>query len=255
MEQAHKAQSPEGRIITAGFVVIGDEILSGRTHDKNIAYLAEFLTGLGIDLKEVRIVPDEEDRIIEAVNALRPRYTYIFTSGGIGPTHDDITADSIAKAFDTGIDHDPRAVAMLEERVGKEGLTEARLRMARIPTGADLIENPVSHAPGFHIGNVFVMAGVPTIMQAMLQELAPTLEHSTRMVSRSVECPLPESYIADPLRKIQEKFGKEVVIGSYPQSNNGIYSTQLVIRSRNETRLAEAEAAVKAAVDAALKQQ
>jgi molybdenum cofactor synthesis domain-containing protein len=141
-----------GDIVTAGFVVIGDEILSGRTKDKNIGYLAEFLTAIGVDLSEVRIVPDVEERIVEAVNALRARYTYVFTSGGIGPTHDDITADAIGKAFGVPVDHDPRAVEILTAFYPKGQLTEARLRMARIPQGADLIENAVSRAPGFRIG-------------------------------------------------------------------------------------------------------
>src|SRR5918997_1703422 len=145
--------------VTAGLLVIGDEILTGRTKDKNIGYIAEYLTGIGIDLKEVRIVPDEEAEIVAAVNALRERYTYLFTTGGIGPTHDDITADCIAKAFGVPIDVDPRAVAMMRERYKPEDLNEARLRMARIPHGADLIENPVSKAPGFKLGNVVVMAG------------------------------------------------------------------------------------------------
>src|SRR5687767_4759749 len=157
-------------LVTAAVLVIGDEILSGRTKDKNIGYIAEYLTAIGIDLKEVRVVPDEEDEIVAALNAMRRRYTYVFTTGGIGPTHDDITADCVAKAFGVPIDHDPRAVAILKERLGARGveLNEARLRMARIPQGADLVDNPVSGAPGFWIGNVIVMAGVPTIMQAML---------------------------------------------------------------------------------------
>src|SRR5437016_1922911 len=153
--------------VTAAILVIGDEILSGRTKDKNIGYIAEYLTAVGIDLKEVRVVADEEEAIVAALNALRHRYTYVFTTGGIGPTHDDITADSVAKAFGVGIDHDPRAVELLQQRFGGAALNEARLRMARIPDGADLIRNKVSTAPGFHIGNVFVMDGVPAIMQAM----------------------------------------------------------------------------------------
>ncbi|HUN10833.1 MAG TPA: competence/damage-inducible protein A, partial [Rhabdaerophilum sp.] len=139
--------------ITAAILVIGDEILSGRTKDKNIGYIAEYLTNIGIDLREVRVVPDDEAEIVAAVNALRGRYTYLFTTGGIGPTHDDITADCIAKALGVSIDLDPRAVAMLRERYTPEDLNESRLRMARIPAGADLIENPISKAPGFRVGN------------------------------------------------------------------------------------------------------
>src|ERR671911_63600 len=159
-------------LVTAGLLVIGDEILSGRTKDKNIGYLAEYLTNIGIDLKEVRVVADDEPAIVNALNALRHRYTYVFTTGGIGPTHDDITADSVAKAFGVPIDVDPRAVALMRERYKAEDLNEARLRMARIPEGADLVENPISKAPGFRIGNVVVMAGVPAIMQAMLDNVA-----------------------------------------------------------------------------------
>jgi molybdenum cofactor synthesis domain-containing protein len=155
-------------IITAAILVIGDEILSGRTKDKNIGYIAEYLTNIGIDLKEVRVVADEEDEIVAAVNALRGRYTYVFTTGGIGPTHDDITADCVAKAFGVSIDVDPRARALLLTRIAEKDMNEARLRMARIPMGADLILNKVSAAPGFRIGNVHVMAGVPSIFQAML---------------------------------------------------------------------------------------
>src|SRR5438477_2549604 len=151
--------SEPAQIVTAGLLVIGDEILSGRTKDKNIGYIADYLTAIGIDLKEVRVVGDQEHAIIEALNALRPRYAYVFTTGGIGPTHDDITADSVAKAFGVAIDHDPRAVALMRERFGDADLNEARLRMARIPKGAELIANRVSTAPGFRIDNVVVLAG------------------------------------------------------------------------------------------------
>lgn len=239
------------KIVTAAFLVIGDEILSGRTKDKNIGYLAEFLTALGIDLSEVRVVPDEEARIVEAVNALRERYTYVFTSGGIGPTHDDITADSIAKAFGVPIDHDPRAVKILTEFYAEGQVTEARLRMARIPHGADLIENSVSKAPGFRIGNVHVMAGVPAIMQAMLDAIAPTLETGTKILSRAIDADLPESRIAGPLREIQEAF-PGTMIGSYPRSVDGRFSTQIVVRSRDEALLEQASEAVSAAIAAAI---
>ncbi len=160
---------------TAALLIIGDEILSGRTKDRNLGYIADFLTGLGIDLKEARVVADVESDIVTAVNALRSRYTYLFTTGGIGPTHDDITADAVAKAFNVEIRHDPRAVDILKAHYDPGMLNEARLRMARIPVGAELIENRVSKAPGFRLGNVFVMAGVPQIMQAMLEAIAPML--------------------------------------------------------------------------------
>src|SRR5437867_33436 len=175
-------------IVTAGILVIGDEILSGRTKDKNIGFIAEYLTNIGIDLKEVRVVPDEEMEIVAAVDALRQRYTYVFTTGGIGPTHGDITADCVAKAFGVTIDRDPRALAILHEWVETTGaeMNEARLRMTRIPKGAELILNKVSGAPGFWIGNVIVMAGVPSIMQAMLDEVAPKLKVGVRMFSETV---------------------------------------------------------------------
>src|ERR1700760_5122174 len=161
-------------LVTAGILVIGDEILSGRTKDKNIGFIAEYLTNIGIDLKEVRVVADEEPEIIAALNALRQRYTYVFTTGGIGPTHDDITADSGAKAFGVGIDHHPEVVARFRERWGEADLNEARLRMARIPDGAELIQSATILAPGFKIDNVVVMAGVPSIMQGRLEHVVPT---------------------------------------------------------------------------------
>ncbi|NBN63627.1 competence/damage-inducible protein A [Microvirga tunisiensis] len=237
--------------VTAAFLVIGDEILSGRTKDKNIGYIADFLTMSGIDLMEVRVVPDIEDRIVEAVNALRGRYDYVFTSGGIGPTHDDITADSIAKAFGVAIDHDPRAMAILAAHYPPGEFTEARQRMARIPLGADLIENKVSKAPGFRIGNVHVMAGVPSIMQAMLDAIAPTLRTGRKIVSRTVDADIPESRIADALRQIQAD-NPDVIIGSYPRTNDGRFSTQVVLRSREPDRLVPVAAAVEAAVAAAV---
>ncbi|MTI19350.1 competence/damage-inducible protein A [Rhodobacteraceae bacterium RKSG542] len=240
-------------VVTAGFVVIGDEILSGRTKDKNIGFIAEFLTELGIDLKEVRVVSDDEDCIAEAVNALRARYTYVFTSGGIGPTHDDITADSIAKAFGVGIDKDPRAMALLEAHYPVGEFTQARQRMARIPDGADLINNPVSVAPGFKIGNVHVMAGVPKIMQAMMDEIAPTLKGGRKIISQTIPVPLPESRIAMRLGEIQEAY-PQTMIGSYPQNVDGIFSTQIVVRGRDSGVVRSAIEEIEAAVAAAVKE-
>jgi len=237
--------------VTAGFLVIGDEILSGRTKDKNIGFLADYLTAIGIDLKEVRIVPDEQDEIVTALNALRAAYTYVFTSGGIGPTHDDITADSVAAAFGVSIDVDPRARAILEDHYPQGELTPARLRMARIPEGADLIENPVSKAPGFRIGNVHVMAGVPMIMQAMMDAIAPTLKTGRKMLSRSVDADVPESRLAEQIGQIQETF-PDTLIGSYPRTKDGRFTTQIVVRSRDETLLSQATAAVEAAVEEAV---
>jgi len=222
--------------VTAAILAIGDELLSGRTRDKNIGHLAATLTLQGIDLKEVRIVADEEDEIVSAVNALRERYTYVFTSGGIGPTHDDITADAIAKAFGVAIDHDPRAMEILTQHYEEMELpfTTARKRMTRIPDGADLIDNPVSKAPGFIIGNVHVMAGVPAVFNAMIENIMPTLEGGQKMLSTTVECKFGEGTVGDALGEIQ-KTSKETSIGSYPKFDGKSYSTQIVIRGRDQT--------------------
>src|SRR5258706_664756 len=186
-------------IVTAGSMVIGDEILSGRTKYKNIGFIAEYLTNIGIDLKEVRVVADDEADIIAALNALRHRYNYVFTTGGIGPTHDDITGDAVAKAFGVGIDHHPEVVARFRERFQGPGeLNEARLRMARIPDGAELIQSATILAPGFKIGNVIVMAGVPSIMQAMMDIVAPKLKSGVRMLSDSVRANAREGDIGGP---------------------------------------------------------
>jgi molybdenum cofactor synthesis domain-containing protein len=229
--------------VTAAILVIGDEILSGRTKDKNIGYIAEYLTGLGIDVREVRVVPDVEDEIVAAVNTLRARYSYLFTTGGIGPTHDDITADSIAKAFGVSIDVDERAVAMLLQRMAREDLNEARLRMARIPDGAELVENPISRAPGFRLGNVIVMAGVPAIMQAMLDNVAPGLVGGTPVTSVTIEAgALPEGLYAKPLGEVA-KAHPALSIGSYPSYSAAGFANRIVVRGRDE---AEIEAAVTA---------
>ena len=235
---------------TAAVLLIGDEILSGRTKDKNLGFLADYLTALGIDLKEARVVSDVEDDIVAAVNALRHRYTYVFTTGGIGPTHDDITADAMAKAFGVAIDHDPLAVEILLayfKEIGREP-NEARLRMARIPKGATLIANPVSIAPGFQIGNVFVMAGVPRIMNAMMDDAATRLARGVMMQSRSVEFQGGEGDVAKPLSDIQKAF-PGVVIGSYPFQSADGFATNLVLRSRDVPLLEQALTAVKAMAD------
>jgi molybdopterin-biosynthesis enzyme MoeA-like protein len=230
---------------TAGLLVIGDEILSGRTKDVNIAATASFCTDLAIDLTEVRVVADVEDDIVAAVNALRSRYTYVFTTGGIGPTHDDITADSIAKAFGVGISIHPEARAMLEARWKDRGIeaNESRLRMARIPEGATLIVNAVSAAPGFKIGNVHVMAGVPLIMRSMLEAVAPTLQGGRKVLSKTIRAGVGEGHIGAPLGELQAQF-PDVKMGSYPQMGDGTVMTELVLRSPDETRLAEAAKAV-----------
>ena len=227
-------------IVTAGILVIGDEILSGRTKDKNIGYIAEYLTNIGIDLKEVRVVSDDEADIIAALDALRARYTYVFTTGGIGPTHDDITADSVAKAFGVGIDHHPEVVARFRERFKDQELNEARLRMARIPDGGELIQSATILAPGFRIGNVIVMAGVPSIMQAMMDIIAPKLKSGVRMLSDSVRADAREGDIGTPLRAIQQNH-PETIIGSYPfLDENSKPNTNLVVRSRDADKLAAA---------------
>lgn len=238
----------QGSDVTAAILVIGDEILSGRTKDKNIGTIADMLTEIGIDLREVRIVPDERAEIVAAVNALRTRYTYVFTSGGIGPTHDDITADSIAEAFGVAIDIDPRARAMLLERHRPEDLNEARLRMARIPEGADLIANPISKAPGFRIGNVHVMAGVPQILQAMLDEIRPTLTSNAPVISETIEAgAIPEGNFAGGLTEIAAAH-PAVSIGSYPSITPEGFRNRIVVRGRD----AEAVAAARGAVEALL---
>ncbi len=229
--------------VTAALLVIGDEILSGRTKDKNIGYIADYLTAIGIGLKEVRVVPDVAARIVDAVNALRASHTYLFTTGGIGPTHDDITADSVAAALGVPIDVDPRAVALLEARHGQEGLNPARLRMARIPEGAELIENAVTAAPGFRIDNVIVMAGVPAIMQAMLDSVAPRLRTGRRVDSRTIVANHREGDLADLLRVIQDR--TPVSIGSYPSFENGVFRTSVVLRSVDAAALDRAETLVR----------
>ena len=233
-------------IVTAALLVIGDEILSGRTKDKNIGYVAEYLTALGIDLAEVRVVGDEESAIVAALNALRNRYTYVFTTGGIGPTHDDITAECVAKAFGVSIDYDPRAIKILGDRLKQTGgeFNEARMRMTRIPAGADIVHNKVSAAPGFWLGNVIVMAGVPSIMQAMLDEVAPKLQTGVRMLSETVRADCREGDIGSPLGEIAKAY-PEVAIGSYPffDPTTGP-NTNVVLRARDQAKLSAAKGAV-----------
>ena len=227
--------------VTGALLVIGDEILSGRTKDKNIAFVADHCNQIGIRLKEVRIVADDEAAIIAALNELRQAYTYVFTTGGIGPTHDDITANSVARAFGVRIDIDPRAVALLRERYAEADLTSVRLRMARIPEGAELIENSVSKAPGFKIGNVIVMAGVPIVMEAMLLAVTPRLKTGPKVLSASIRVNAPEGQVAASLAGCQRTF-PDVAMGSYPFSENGRYGTNLVLRSTEEGRLRLAKA-------------
>ena len=226
----------EEKTWTAALCVIGDEILSGRTQDKNIAQLATWLNDQGIELAEVRIVPDDQERIVEAVNALRARYDYCFTTGGIGPTHDDITVDSIAAAFGVPVIVHPEAKRMLEAyyRNRSDGLelTEARMRMARTPEGAELIVNPTSGAPGVKMGNVYILAGVPYIALAMMEALTGRLEGGTPVTSITVGARAPESDVADLLRTTQDDH-PGVTIGSYPFFRDGLYGSNFVIRSRD----------------------
>ncbi|MGI9410620.1 MAG: competence/damage-inducible protein A [Hyphomicrobiaceae bacterium] len=219
-------------IITAAVLVIGDEILSGRTKDKNIGYIADHCTAIGIQLKEVRIVPDEEDEIVAAVNALRAKHTYVFTTGGIGPTHDDITADSVAKAFGVPIDIDQRALDLMMPHFKKRGVevTPARLRMARIPEGGDLVENSISIAPGFKLDNVITMAGIPNVMQVMLDAVTPHLKKGRVMHSETIDVDRPEGTVAEILGAHQEAY-PDVPMGSYPLIKDNRPCTQLVLRS------------------------
>ena len=235
-------------IVTASILVIGDEILSGRTKDKNIGFIAEYVTALGIDLREVRVVSDVEEEIVAALNALRSRYTYVFTTGGIGPTHDDITADSVAKAFGTPLEFHPEAVRIISERAAAMGteMNEARMRMARIPKGAALVPNKVSGAPGFHIGNVIVMAGVPSIMQAMLDAVAPGLKTGVKMLSETIRADAREGDVGTELGAIAKAHG-EVSIGSYPFFDEKLGpNTNIVVRARDAGKLAAARADVEA---------
>jgi molybdenum cofactor synthesis domain-containing protein len=229
------------RLVTACAIVIGNEILSGRTQDANIAYLGERLNELGVRLMEARVIPDAEDTIVATVNETRARFDYVFTTGGIGPTHDDITAASVAKAFGVPVIEHPEARAILEAHYPPGELTEARLRMAKTPEGADLIENPVSRAPGFQMDNVFVMAGIPSIMQAMFESLSHRLVGGTPLKSRSVTVYLPESRMAPSLGALQDRY-PDVEIGSYPFSREGRFGARLVLRSTGPARLAAAEA-------------
>ncbi len=222
----------------AAALIIGDEILSGRTLDTNTNHLARQLTMRGIDLREVRIVPDEHEAIIAALNALRGQHDHVFTSGGIGPTHDDITADAVAAAFGVPIDVREDARAILEARYSAMGepLTPERARMARIPEGARLIENPISGAPGFTIGNVHVLAGVPEIFRAMLAALLPGLEGGRPRLSQSFRIDRPESEIARALGELAQDF-PDLSLGSYPFEENGGYGTNIVVRGQDPARV------------------
>jgi len=223
--------------VRAALIIIGNEVLSGRTQDANLQYLALGLNEVGVQLKEVRVIPDDEAEIIATINALRAKVDYVFTTGGIGPTHDDITSESVAKAFGVPLLRDPRAVALLKTVIKPENLNEARLRMANIPEGASLINNPVSAAPGFNIGNVYVMAGVPRIMQAMFDGIKHTLKGGSKVLSKAVTLHIGEGSIAVALKDIQSR-NPSVDIGSYPFTRDSGYGTVIVARGTDAALVA-----------------
>jgi molybdenum cofactor synthesis domain-containing protein len=232
--------------VTAAVLVIGDEILSGRTKDANIGYIAEYLGKIGVDVREARVVPDVEEEIVAALDALRARYDYVVTTGGIGPTHDDITADAVARAFGVPIGEDPRIIARMMERYSPGDLTPARRRMARVPAGAELVDNPISTAPGFRIGNVFVLAGVPSIMQAMLDDAVRSMKTGAVMAVETIEAgSVPEGRYGDALRAIAEA-SPDVSIGSYPSFKDGRFMNQIVVRGKDAAAVAAARDAVEA---------
>ncbi len=230
------------KIYTAAVLVIGNEILSGRTKDKNATWLAEELNGLGIRLREIRVVPDVEDKIADAVNALRSAFDYVFTTGGIGPTHDDITAASIAKAFGVGLEQNQEALAILKSYYDGRGevVTKERAKMTYLPAGAELIPNPVSGAPGARVGNVYIMAGVPSIMQGMFDAFKDTLVGGDVLQSVTVDFNHPESALAHDLAELQKLYS-DIDIGSYPKNLDGKWHVSIVIRGTDETRLKELE--------------
>jgi molybdenum cofactor synthesis domain-containing protein len=228
-------ESNDPHRVTAAVLVIGNEILSGRTQDTNVAYLARKLNEYGIQVREARVVPDVERDIVEAVNALRVRYDYVFTTGGIGPTHDDITADCIAAAFGVDLVVSPQIAAIIERRPAPPEIMEARMRMARIPRGGGLIDNPLG-PPGFHIGNVYVMAGIPRVMQQMIDSLAGKLRRGATVRSRSVTAYLTEGQVARRLSQIQDEY-PQLDLGSYPFHREDRYGTTLVMRGTDDAAL------------------
>ena len=230
------------KTVTAALLIIGNEILSGRTRDANLQFLALELNKLGVRMVECRVVPDIEKTIVDTLNEMRRKFDYVFTTGGIGPTHDDITADCIAKAFGVGISEHPEAVARMTKHYGDPALfTPARRRMARVPHGGTLVDNPVSVAPGFQMENVFTFAGIPAVMQAMFHSMKHRLVGGAPVVSRTVRTNLPEGIIAEPLGALQKRF-EDLDIGSYPAFRNGKPSVSLVLRGTDDARLAAASA-------------
>lgn len=227
--------------VTAGILIIGDEILSGRTKDTNTSTIAIFLGEQGIQVREARTIPDVEEVIVEAVNDYRKRFDYVFTTGGIGPTHDDITADSMAKAFGVGIDYHPDVLELFSKHYSKDQFTPARKRMARIPDGASLVDNPISKAPGFRLENVFVMAGIPLIVNAMLESLSSELTGGDKVLSVTVAGHVTEGQIAEQLAAIEAKF-ESVKAGSYPFYRGSKYGVSMVLRSIDREALKAAAA-------------
>ncbi|MBM3601951.1 MAG: competence/damage-inducible protein A [Alphaproteobacteria bacterium] len=237
----------EERVYTAAVLIIGNEVLSGRTQDANLSYLAVGLSRAGIRLMEARVVRDDEAAIIGALNEVRARYDYVFTTGGIGPTHDDITSESVAKAFGLKLIRHPDAVRLLEAHYRPGDLNEARLRMANTPEGAVLVRNPVSRAPGFQIGNVFVLAGVPLVMQAMFDGIRDRLKGGRPQLSRAVVSTVPEGLLAKGLGEIQARYA-DLEIGSYPYFRRTGYGTSLVLRGTDQARLEAATEEVRALI-------
>jgi molybdenum cofactor synthesis domain-containing protein len=244
-QSAYKAEEPtdtidtERRVVTACVLVIGNEILSGRTQDANLVFLARGLTELGIRLREARVIPDDAGVIVSTVNEVRPAFDYVFTTGGIGPTHDDITAQCMADAFGVPLIVHPEAKRLLETHYPPGHLNEARLRMAMVPKGAVLLPNPISRAPGFQIGNVFVLPGVPSIMQGIFEQLKHRLVGGAKMLSRSVSCHLAEGTLAKDLGELQVRY-PDLEIGSYPYFRRGDFGVTLVLRGTENARLAAA---------------
>ncbi|HVC56296.1 MAG TPA: molybdopterin-binding protein [Stellaceae bacterium] len=230
---------PAPKTVTACVLIIGNEILSGRIQDANLAFLAQGLNEAGIRLREARIIADDPEAIVSTVNEARQKFDYVFTTGGIGPTHDDITAAAVAAAFGVALTLHPEAKRLLESHYPPGGLNEARLRMARMPDGASLLPNPISRAPGFRVGNVFVLAGVPQVMQATFNELKHRLKGGAKMLSRSVSCTLGEGTIAKGLGALQERYG-DLEIGSYPYFRRSDFGVTLVVRGTERARIAAA---------------
>lgn len=232
-------------IVTACLIIIGNEVLSGRTRDANLQYLGQRLNQRGIRLAEARVIPDVPEVIVATLNECRARFDYVFTTGGIGPTHDDITAASVAEAFGVALERNAEARRQLRRNYQSDAeLTEARLKMTEIPAGAALIENPVSHAPGFRMENVFVFAGIPRIMQAMFEGIVDTLKGGAPVLSKAVTARLPEGILGGPLADVQKRF-PDVEIGSYPFNRDGIHGASLVARGIEPARLEEAAAALR----------